>query len=103
MPGTRVGLHAGMTLRIDRFDISIAYAHIFQFDETITDGNFRMISATGSEGICPEPGPEGSDYDPNRPVTSRGCYPQGAGGIVNNGTYSGEYNVLSLQVSYNFE
>lgn len=103
MPGMRLGLHAGMTLRIDRFDISIAYAHIFQFDETITraNANFRMVSATGSEGICTDT--DGATYDPNRPVTSRGCYPQGFGSIVNSGTYSGEYNIVSLQLGYNFQ
>lgn len=108
LPGMRLGLHAGMTLRVERFDISIAYAHIFQFDETTTDANHRMIAATGSEGICTT-APEGQvpprdpgEYDPEYPVTSRGCYPQGAGSVVNAGTYTGDFNVISAQVSYHF-
>ncbi len=103
LPGMRLGLHAGMTFRIERFDISIAYAHIFQFSETIAaaDANYRMVSATGNLGMCTDT--DGASYDPNRPVPSRGCYPQGFGSPVNAGTYSGEFNVLSLQVSYNFQ
>lgn len=99
LPGMRLGLHLGATLRIDRFDVSIAYAHIFQFDETITDGNFRAVAAQGTDGLCGD----GGEYDPERPVPSRGCYPAGYGAVVNAGTYSAEYNVLSLQVSYNFQ
>lgn len=99
IPGMRIGLHAGMTLRIDRLDISIAYAHVFQLDETVTDGQYRMISALGAEGQC-----AGSpDYDPNNPVPSRGCYPQGFGSVVNSGTYTGEFNVVSLQARYHFQ
>ncbi|MCZ7679575.1 MAG: outer membrane protein transport protein [Sandaracinaceae bacterium] len=79
LPGMRLGLHAGMTFRIERFDISIAYAHIFQFSETIAaaDANHRMVSATGNLGMCTDT--DGASYDPNRPVPSRGCYPQGFG------------------------
>src|SRR5690606_3285428 len=99
LPGMRLGLHVGATFRIERFDISIAYAHIFQFDETVTDGNYRLIAATGAGGQCAG----APEYDPDQPVTSRGCFPQGAGAIVNNGTYSAQYNVISLQGSYHFE
>lgn len=105
IPGMRLGLHAGMTFRIDRFDLSIAYAHIFQFTETVTDGDHRMVSATGSVDQCTEPsnGIPPEMYDPNNPVTSRGCYPQGFGSVVNNGTYTGQFNILSLQASYHFQ
>lgn len=101
MPGGRLGLHAGMTFRIERFDISIAYAHIFQFTETITDGNYRLTSAQGSDGQCTDMG--GDNYDTTRPVVSRDCYPQGFGGVVNNGTYSADFNVISLDLRYHFE
>jgi hypothetical protein len=95
----RLGLHLGATLRIDRLDVSIAYAHIFQFDETVTEGNHRMISALGMHGQCAD----SATYDPDNPVPSRGCYPHGYGAVVNNGTYSAEYNVVSVQASYHFE
>lgn len=97
--GYRFGLHLGATFRIERFDISIAYAHIFQLDTVISDGNFRGVAATGAEGQCAgDP-----SYDASNPVVSRGCYPIGYGAIVNSGTYSAEWNVLSLQASYHFE
>ena len=97
--GYRFGLHLGATFRIERFDISIAYAHIFQLDTVVSDGNFRGISSTSSEGMCPGAGP----YDAGNPVTSSGCYPQGYGAVVNNGTYTAEYNVLSVGATYHFE
>jgi hypothetical protein len=101
MPSGRFGLHAGMTFRIERFDISFSYAHIFQSTETITDGNYRLTAATGSQGQCTEAG--GDAYDPNNPVVSRDCYPQGFGAIVNNGTYTADFNIVSLDVRYHFE
>jgi hypothetical protein len=101
MPGGRVGLHIGMTLRIERFDISVAYAHIFQFDETVSNGNYRLVAATGAEGQCTDTG--GQNYDPSRPVTSRDCYPAGFGAIVNNGTYTADFNIVSLDLRYHFE
>jgi hypothetical protein len=99
MPGMRLGLHAGVTLRVDRFDISFAYAHIFQFDETIDEGGYRLSAAMGAQGQC-----EGEPtYDPSMPVVSRGCYPSGRGGVVNNGTYQADFNIVSLDVRYHFE
>ncbi len=98
IPGMRLGLHAGVTLRVERFDISLSYGHIFQFTESTIDANFRMIAATGNEGQCAG----APTYDPAQPVASRGCYPQGAGSVVNDGTYTGQFNVLSAQVGYHF-
>ena len=42
-------------------------------------------------------------YDPDQPVVHRGCYPRGYGSVVNGGTYTAEYNVLSANVRYHFE
>ena len=102
MQGWRIGLHAGATIRIDNhFDLSIAYAHIFSEQIQITDGSYRLIAATGALGQCPGMG--GGNYDPNNPVVSRGCFPQGFGGIVNNGTYTQEFNIASLSGTYHFD
>lgn len=103
LPGMRLGLHLGATFRFDIFDFSIAYAHIFQWSETVTaaDANYRHVAATGMEGQCPDPG--GADYDPENPVTSRGCYPQGFGNAVNAGTYHAEFNVVSASVRMHFQ
>lgn len=99
LPGMRLGLHLGATLRIERFDVSIAYAHIFQFSETLENPGYRMVAAQGVDGQCMDD----PVYDPNRPVAARGCYPQGHGSIVNGGTYHAEFNVISLQLRYHFE
>lgn len=108
LPGMRLGLHLGATLRIERFDISVAYAHIFQFDHTVSgaDARLRHTAATNSgnnEYTCggaagmPEP------YDPDNPVVHRNCYPRGFGSVVNAANYQAEINVVSLQVRYHFE
>ena len=96
--GWRVGLHVGATLRIERFDISLAYSHVFAETLNITNGDYRLIAATGMQGVCGDSG----DYDPNRPVSSRGCWPRGAGGVVNNGTYTQEWNFFSVGMTYHF-
>lgn len=101
--GYRFGLHLGATFRIERFDISIAYAHIFQLDTTISaaDANFRGVAATGSAtspGCMPS-----APYNPDQAVSTTGCYPAGYGNVVNAGTYSTEYNVVSVGAAYHFE
>ncbi|MDQ3030925.1 MAG: hypothetical protein M3Y87_00775 [Myxococcota bacterium] len=101
LSGYRFGLHLGATFRFERFDVSIAYAHIFQLDTVIPDGNFRGVAALGEST---SPGcTMGAPYDPSSPVSDTGCYPSGFGGVVNNGTYTAEFNVLSVQASYHFE
>lgn len=101
--GWRLGLHVGGTIRIDNhFDLSIAYAHIFS--ETVVvgaDAGFRQVAATGSMGQCTGTG--GNTYDPNNPVVSRGCFPQGFGTVVNQGTYTQEFNVASISGTYHFD
>lgn len=104
MQGFQVGLHAGATLRIDHFDISLAYAHVF--GETIVTGgagNYRYVAAgaAGNMGMCPGATPVA--YDPARPISSSGCYPTGFAEVVNNGTYTQEYNAVSLGLAYHFE
>ncbi|MCS6856993.1 MAG: hypothetical protein NZM37_04705 [Sandaracinaceae bacterium] len=98
--GWRLGLHTGATLRLERFDVSIAYA--FFLAETINveprDARFRRINALDQKGVCMD----GTTYDPNRPVTSRGCYPAGYGEVVNAGRYEQNFHLVSLGVTYHF-
>lgn len=101
IPGMRLGLHLGTTVRIERFDFSLAYAHVFQFTETITDARYRHTAALGGgvdNGQCEGDGA----YDPDRPVVDRGCYPMGIGSVINAGTYSASFNLLSLSMRYHF-
>lgn len=102
MQGWRIGLHAGATIRIDNhFDLSIAYAHIFSETIQIDSGNYRLVAATGANGACTGAG--GTAYDPNQPVVSRGCFPNGFGSVINNGTYTQEFNVASISGTYHFD
>lgn len=110
MPGMRLGLHLGATLRVERFDFSIAYSHIFQFDHTVTDENARLrhTSTTGGNDsaatwTCRDAAGDPAPYDQNQPVVQRNCYPAGFGSVVNAGVYSAELNVLSATVRYHFE
>ena len=106
MQGWRIGLHIGGTIRIDNhFDLSIAYAHIFSEQIQIGGegpaGNYRLVAATGMNGACMGTG--GGTYDPSQPVSSRGCFPNGFGSVVNNGTYTQEFNVASISGTYHFD
>ncbi|MCA9606843.1 MAG: hypothetical protein KC619_14655, partial [Myxococcales bacterium] len=109
MPGMRLGFHLGATFRIERFDVSIAYGHIFQFDHTVTDPRVRHAASTGGRGVDDDWTCRNADgtivegYDPDMPVVNRGCYPPGFGSIVNGGTFRAEFNVLSLNLRYHFE
>ena len=104
--GWRVGLHVGGTIRIDnRFDLSIAYAHLFAEtivvgDSSATAGNSRLVAAMGNSGACT---PTGSTYDASNPVSSRGCFPSGFGSVINNGTYWQGFDVISLAGTYHFD
>lgn len=99
MQGWNLGLFLGATLRIDRFDVSAAYGHVFAETVNVSAGNLRGISATSTQGQCMgDPA-----YDPSNPVVSRGCYPSGFGGVVNNGSYTQELNVFSLALGYHFD
>lgn len=93
--GWRLGLHAGATVRLGRFDLSAAYG--FFLGETVQtqNANYRFINATSSAaGTCPYTG---------TPVTSTGCYPQGFGSVVNAGSYSQVFHALSIGAVYHFE
>jgi long-subunit fatty acid transport protein len=104
--GWRVGLHVGGTVRIDNhLDISLAYAHYFAETIVVDDPSFRVISATGVQGICP-PGHPGATTPPGeyqRSVVSTGCYPEGFGNAVNGGTYTQQFNLVSLSATYHFD
>jgi hypothetical protein len=97
--GWRVGLHVGGTVRIDnRVDISIAYAHYFAESLQIDDASFRLIAATGAQGVC---GVNSSGY--NQSVVSTGCYPMGFGNAVNAGSYTQQFNMVSVAGTYHFD
>ncbi len=78
MPLMRFGIHAGMTVRFGRLDLSAAYAHIFQ----------ESIDVSPSEAKLPE---VVAVPTPGVPVT-----------FVNAGHYSSQYDVVALGGNYHF-
>ena len=78
LPGMRFGLHAGFTVRIDRVDVSLGYAHLFQWDTVVpVDGAAVPIIEAASDA----PGIEG-------PRT------------VNAGVFSTGYDIVSLAANW---
>ena len=93
--GWRFGAHVGGTLRVDSFDISLAYG--FFLGETVSTtgtANLRQVNALGTMGQCATPSAG--------PVAQSGCYPQGFGAIINSGTFSQMFHAVSLGASYHF-
>ena len=82
-PTERIGVHAGLTVRLGRIDISLAYAHLFQSDIEVAPND-------GAAG-----GPENEAMLPQ--VSA-----DGMGVIVNAGTYSSNFDVLALSANYHF-
>ena len=78
LPGMRLGLHAGLTVRIDRVDISLGYAHLFQWDTVVSvdEAAVPIIEAASDA-----PGIEG-------PRT------------VNAGVFSAGYDIVSLAANW---
>ena len=72
-PAQRLGLHTGLTLRLGKVDLSLAYAHIFQetVEVPLNSANFRQIADTN-------------------PL------------VVNAGTYETSIDVISLGATYRF-
>jgi hypothetical protein len=74
-PGRRVGLHAGLTVRVaHRVDVALAYAHLFEQDITLTEGEAQLRAA----GLG----------DPDW--------------VTNAGTFRSNYNVLSFGANIHF-
>jgi hypothetical protein len=77
-PAMRIGAHLGGTLRLGAFDVSLAYAHLFQ--ETIEvsreEADFQQVAATST--------------------------PLPLGRVVNAGTYEVSWNIVSLGVGARF-
>ncbi len=82
LPGMRLGLHVGATVRLGgRLDLSIAYAHMFQWDIEVTrqEANLAAVSASS---------------------TMPGLVVDGTDRVVNAGTYEVGMNVLSLGLNW---
>lgn len=66
LPGMRFGIHGGLTVRMGKFDISLAYAHVFQTSITVSneEANLRQVSAVSPEdGEITNAGNYTADYN----------------------------------------
>lgn len=80
IPARRVGLHAGLTLRVQRFDISLSYAHLFQED---------IVAAEPRSGA------------PNAAEFAQGVS-FGRGAIINAGRYRARWDIYGVGFNYRF-
>jgi len=94
LPFQRFGTHLGGTVRLGNFDISLSYAHIFQFEVKVdtagaqvrqTDARYRLAEiACEANPACDEV----VGVDP--------------GTVQNIGTFTSGYDFLSLGLTYHF-
>lgn len=85
MPFMRFGGHVGLSLRVGRLDVALAYAYIRNETRTLdrSDARFHQVVAQGNP-------------DPTMRAETDGA-------VVNAGRYSSSFNVVSLGVAYRFE
>lgn len=89
LPMMRVGIHAGVTVRVGRTDISLSYAHFFHESITVAPGsNYDDCSNRTAGGAA------------GRQVAATG--PGIMGCVVNAGTYSASMNAIALSGNYHF-
>ena len=94
IPGQRFGIHGGLTVRLGRLDISLAYAHIFQADITIEECPPAAMGETEPQRTarC-----EANDQAAYRQISAE--MPEAAD-IVNAGVYTANYDIVSLGVTW---
>lgn len=83
-PVQRFGLHAGLTVRVDRTDISIAYAHFFEQDVTNARGEGEIVQTVGQAYVNGMPLMLGSPK------------------VVNDGEFRSHINAVALGLDYHF-
>jgi hypothetical protein len=71
-PGRRVGMHAGMTVRVKGLNLSVAYARIFQWDTVVNLGEGRVEQAVAG----------------------------GGGEVINEGRYENAWHLFSVSLQY---
>ena len=99
LPFQRFGLHLGLTFRIaGRFDVSVAYAHIFQSTVTVAEDQAQLhqvdAASRRAEIACADSGADCSRRD------VQGI--SGEGTLLNAGRYTSNLDILSLGLTYHF-
>lgn len=119
-PFNRIGGHVGLTLRIGRFDISLAYAYIHQLEinrrqgrvqQTVADHRLAELNCQ-EDPTCSGPTSELTEEERRRHiagesdprVTGTGTSANfGEGTVVNAGRFRSRFNVLSIGLTYHFQ
>ncbi|MFW6050274.1 MAG: OmpP1/FadL family transporter [Myxococcota bacterium] len=83
-PAQRFGLHLGLTVRIDRFDLSLAYAHLFEQTVENQRGEGEIEQTVGDAELNGMPISIGSPT------------------VVNDGKFESSYDVFALGLGYHF-
>lgn len=105
MPFQRTGLHLGGTLRFGRFDVSLAYAHIWQRSVTVSQGQLHQINADHrtAEITCDgDAACSALDADERRVRTAEDSN-FGEGTIINAGKFTSSMHLVSLGLTYHFQ
>ncbi len=87
IPGERLGLYGGLTVRIGRVDVSLAYSHIFQRSETVSEADASVVQTVALDQAAIDSGDASARQHTN----------------VNAGRYTASYNIASLAVNYHFQ
>ena len=100
LPLQRFGLHVGFTFRIAKFfDVSIAYARIFQSTTTVTLEQAALHQVNAEARIAEL----GCQEDPSRECDRSDAQgTSGEGTVINAGRYTSSYDMLSLGLTYHF-
>ncbi len=87
IPAGRLGIHGGLTVRLGRFDVSLAYAHFFQETVEIGPASAQCVSMN----VC------SPDEAQIRQISATS---QSTANIVNAGKYEVDYDLLALAVDW---
>jgi long-subunit fatty acid transport protein len=77
LPAQRFGVHTGLTVRLGRTDINLAYAHIFQETIEVAPGNAALRQTAAVD-------------------------PAMMASIINAGTYTANFDAFAVGVNYHF-
>ncbi|MAT24270.1 MAG: hypothetical protein CMN29_04755 [Sandaracinus sp.] len=101
LPFMRFGGHIGLTMRVGMFDLTLAYAHIHQFEATVSEeeARVRQVNADSRiQEICRGGGGE----VPDELCSSDGTSNFGEGTVINTGRFTSNFDVVSLGLTYHF-
>ncbi len=85
----RIGVALGATYRINWFEVTLAYQHIFMPDRTVANGH-----------VCPLNGTAVEEDNSCQTIEDDGSVTNDYSSAVNNGTFTGGYDFLVLSLNF---